>query len=156
MLQNTIFSYTEVPGAGMEVLQNSHKFRVRVWKCMEVLQNLQKFRVGRRMLYPYLYPPPVIFLKGIPVPRGCATGYRTYTSSAYVYDCRTELAELPVRVPGKISRVWFCTEPTEHNLATASPRRTDAHLGSAHARNYRVYLRGQIEAVNGTALPRGT
>ena len=36
----------------------------------------------------------------------------------------------------------------------ASPRRADARLGSAHARNYRGCR--QIEAVNATVLPRGT
>ena len=38
----------------------------------------------------------------------------------------------------------------------AQPRRADARLGSAHARNYRGCTRRQIEAVNATILPRGT
>ena len=53
---------TEVPGTGMEVLQNS-----------------QKFRVGTRMLYPYPYPHPGIFTRAYPYPGYCATGVQNFT-----------------------------------------------------------------------------
>ena len=53
---------TEVPGMGMEVLQNLQKFRVWVWKSyrthrscgygMEVLLNSQKFRVRHTNVLP--------------------------------------------------------------------------------------------------------
>ena len=54
---------TEVPGTGMNVLQNSQKFRVRVRKSFRTskssgyrgtgVHNLLKFRAGIEMLYPY-------------------------------------------------------------------------------------------------------
>ena len=69
---------TEIPGTGGEVLHNSQKFQVWVWKSyrthtssrygfwhgcteltqvsgtgMTVVHNSRKFRVGIRMLYPY-------------------------------------------------------------------------------------------------------
>ena len=54
---------TDVPGMSMNAIQNSQKFRVRVWKSYRTsrrsgyfgtgVQNLQKFREGIKMLYPY-------------------------------------------------------------------------------------------------------
>ena len=70
---------TEVPGTGMNVVQNFLKFRVR----MKVLQNFQKFRVlwhGRTELtevpgrYENAAPVPGIFV---------ALAYRIYRSSGY-------------------------------------------------------------------------
>ena len=56
-------SLAEVPGTGMNVIQNFQKFRIRVRKsyrtsrssryCGTGVQNLQKFRAGWKMLYPY-------------------------------------------------------------------------------------------------------
>ena len=76
-----------IPGKGMGVLQNSKKFRVRVESVLEVTE----------------------------APAIVARAHRTYTSSGYGYECRTELTEVAVRViPGKLARVRFCTYRTEH------------------------------------------
>ena len=86
--------FTEVPGAGMKVLQNFQKYRA-LWHgrteltevpgryknavpvargiCGTSVQSLQKFRVQ------------VFFV----------VSYRTYTSSRYGYECPTELTEVP-------------------------------------------------------------
>ena len=78
---------TEVPGTGMNGLQNSQKFRVRVWKsyrtsissgyCGTDVRNLQKFRAGIKCC--------------TRTPGIVARSYRSYRSSGYGYVCRTEL-----------------------------------------------------------------
>ena len=80
-LQNTAFSLadpgtgiygsltelTQVPGTGMEVLQNSHRFRV-----------------GTRVLYPYPYPHAGIFKRAYTRTPGIVPrAYRTWRSSRY-------------------------------------------------------------------------
>ena len=48
---------------------------------------------------------------------GTGINVQNSRSSGHGCECRTELADFPVRViPGKIPRVWFCTYPTEHNV----------------------------------------
>ena len=56
-----------IPGKGMGVLQNSKKFRVRVESVLEVTE----------------------------APGIVARAHRTYTSSGYGHECRTELTEVP-------------------------------------------------------------
>ena len=87
---------TEVPGMGMEVLQNS-----------------QNFRVGIRMLYPYLYPHLVIFKRDTRIPGIVPRAYRTCRSSGM--HVVQNLQNFRVRV---IPRVWLRAYPTEHNLFT--------------------------------------
>ena len=89
----------EVPGMGMDVLQNS-----------------QKFRVGTRMLYPYPYPG--IFTRAYPYPGYCATGVQTYRSSGYGYECCTELTEVPGtgNTTGMVLYVPYRTQPCNFSL----------------------------------------
>ena len=68
---------------------------------IEVFQNLQKFRV--RAWKSYI----------------THRSSGTYRSSEYGYECHTTLEVVPVWViPEKFRRVWFCTYPTEYNLAS--------------------------------------
>ena len=80
---------------GMGVLQNVHKFRIRVrtcdWTsrssgyCGAGVHNSQKFRAGTK--------------GAVPVPRVLWHGvYRTHSSSGYGYECPTELTQVRVRV----------------------------------------------------------
>ena len=113
------FSITEVQSAGMEVLRNSQKFRVRVWKSyrtevqsegMEVLQNSQQFRVGTRTLYLYPYPHPGIFTRPYPYPGHLPTGADLTEVAGTGMNVVHNLQNFRVRV---IPRVWFCTYHTE-------------------------------------------
>ena len=71
----------EVPGTGMNVVQNFQKFRVRVWKSYKTsrtsgyrgtgVHNSQKFRAGINMLYPY---PGSLWHWGTEVPEVPGTG----------------------------------------------------------------------------------
>ena len=91
----------EFPGAGMEVLHIS-----------------QKFRVGTRMLHPYPYQHRGNFTRAYPYLGYCATGVHNYISSGYGYECRTELTDVPVRViRGNIPRVYPGSYTTKHNLS---------------------------------------
>ena len=92
VLCHSLTELTEVPGKGMEIVQNFQKFRVRVRKsyrtfrssgyCGTGVQNSQKFRAGTK--------------HAVPVPRALwPRMYRTSRSSRYGYECRTELPELP-------------------------------------------------------------
>ena len=72
--------------------------KFRVWVLYEVFQNSQKFRVGIRMLYPYAYPHQSILQGHTRTPGILPRAYRTYRSSGYGYEYRTELTELPIRV----------------------------------------------------------
>ena len=68
----------EVSGTGIEVLQNSHRFRV-LWHGV---QNLQKFRAGTK--------------NAVPIPWVLWHGaYRTHRSSGYGYESLTEVPEVP-------------------------------------------------------------
>ena len=73
----SLTEHTEVPGTGIEVLQDSQV----PGTGMEVLQNSQKFRVGIRMFYPY--------------PGYCDTGVQNLQKFGYGYECRPELTEVP-------------------------------------------------------------
>ena len=92
----------EVPGTGMEVLQNSQKSPGRYTNAVPV---------------PAPAAAPANFLQGrIRTPGIVPRSYRTRRSSGYTYKCSyivRNLRELRVRV---IPRVWFCTYPTDHNL----------------------------------------
>ena len=111
----------------MKVLQNLHKFRVRVWTSYRThrcsrhwygsLTELAQVPGRYTMLYPYPYPYPGIFTRATCTPGIVPRAYRTYRNSRCGYVYRTELTEHPVRViPGRTHRVWFCTYPTEHDL----------------------------------------
>ena len=73
----SLTEHTEVPGTGIEVLQDSQV----PGTGMEVLQNSQKFRVGIRMFYPY--------------PGYCDTGVQNLQKFGYGYECRPQLTEVP-------------------------------------------------------------
>ena len=69
---------TEVPGTGTEVLQNSRKVRV-LWHGRAELAEVSGG-----------------YKNAVPVPRVfVALAYRTYRSSGYGYESRTELTEAP-------------------------------------------------------------
>ena len=87
---------TQVPGTGMEVLQDS-----------------QKFGVGPRTLYSYPYPHPGIVKGHTRTPGIVPRAYRTYTSSGYGYECRTELTAIPGtgNTPGMVLCVPYRTQP---------------------------------------------
>ena len=109
--------FHKVPGTGMEFLQNSQKFRVRVWKSYITHRNSRQVYESctRTRTRTWVLTRGHTRTPGI-VPRA----YRTYRSSGYGYACRTELTEGQVRViPGKIPLAWFCTCPTDHNLVTS-------------------------------------
>ena len=81
---------TEVPGTGKKPLQNSQKFRVS-WQGRTELTEVP----GR-------------YKTVVPVPRVLSNGaYRTYRTSGYGYEGRTELAEDPG------AGINALTEPTE-------------------------------------------
>ena len=75
-----IAELTEVPGTGTEVLQNSQKFRV-LWHGRTELTEV----AGR---YKNAVPVSRVFVE---------RAYRSYRSSGYGYECRTELIEVPGR-----------------------------------------------------------
>ena len=92
VLCHNLTGVTEVPGEGMGIFQNFHKFRVRLRKssttsrtsgyCGAGVQYSQKFRAGTKHAEPVpwvLWP----------------WAYRTSRSSGYGYECRTELTEIP-------------------------------------------------------------
>ena len=102
---------TQVPDTGMNVIQNSKKFRVRVREyyrthrssgyCGTGVQNSQKSRAGIKMLYPYL---------------GYCGHRRTEVPGTGMNVLQNLHKFFVGKYPGKIPRVWFCTYPTEHNL----------------------------------------
>ena len=83
---------TKFAGKRMRILQNFQEFRVRVRMshrtsrnsgyCGTGVQNSQKVRAGTK--------------HAVPVPRVLWPGaYRTSRSSGYMYECRTEVPEVP-------------------------------------------------------------
>ena len=96
-------------GTGMNAIQNSQQFRVRIWKyylthgssgyCGTGVQNSQTFRAGTR--------------NAVPVPRVLWHGtYRSRRSSWYEYESLTELTE----VPGVLTRAYRThRSPGRHN-----------------------------------------
>ena len=93
VLYHSLTRVTEFPGKGMmRILQNFKKFRVRVRMSYRSsrnsgyygtgVSNSQKFRAGTK--------------HAVPVPRVLwPRAYRTFRSSRYGYECRTELLEVP-------------------------------------------------------------
>ena len=91
-MPQSLTEVTEVPGTGMEILRNLHKFRVEVRKC---------YRTHRCSRYLWhwrteLTEVPGMYQNAVRVPRiFVARAYRTYRSSVYGYECPTELTEVP-------------------------------------------------------------
>ena len=101
-LCHSLTGVTRFSGKGMRILQNVQKFRVRVRMsyrtsrssgyCGTGVRNSQKFRAGTKHAVPV---PQVLW------PRS----YRTFRSSGYRHECRTELPE----VPGALSHGRGCS-----------------------------------------------
>ena len=158
VLCHSLTEITEVPGKGLGILQNSHKFRVRYGSDIELTE--VPGIVARA------YRTHLSYRNDIPVPRVfVALAYRTSRSSWYGYERRTEPPELPrtginvlqnfqkclCRVIPEVNTLGMvCAYPTEHNLGKIyflclTPLRLQAQNTTEKTADYSVGHRKQSE-----------